>query len=179
MAKDNWGRRIEGHLSVRNGARRSDHRRDDVLLQGYNPTVEWLLCDEEAELDGEEEIICTKKPNLIGIFSEKIDSTVQTIAKNGPNLILDVAKIAVDNILKGLSKVIESMKSSKLGLTEGQQFLVQQLLSQVLDPFIEMLTAFKPYLDDAKTKEAQFELVPDEVILVSMVQVGRVASSGV
>ena len=65
-----------------------------------------------------------------------------------------------------MTKFIENMKLSKLGFTDGQQFLVQQLLSLALNPAIDMLTAFQPYLNEAKSKEADFELIPDELIVL-------------
>jgi len=78
----------------------------------------------------------------------------------------DMAKNAVDQLLKMLIKFTENLKTSKLGLTNGQQFVVQQLLNQVLSPGIDMLTAFQPYLNDAKRKEADFDLIPDELIVL-------------
>merc|ERR1719206_427092 len=132
-------------------------------IQQFQPEIEEN--DNEAVHLKSSQVELTK-PRLDGMFPRKIEASIESIATNGPNMIIEVAKSAVDQIIVLLTKVIENMKLSKLGFTEGQQFLVQQLLSQVLSPVIDMLTAFQPYLNEARSKKANFDLVPDELIVL-------------
>ena len=60
---------------------------------------------------------------------------------------------------------METLKSTKLGLTKGQQFFVQQILSEMLSPKINMLIAFQPHLNKAKARKADLDLIPDETFV--------------
>lgn len=131
-----------------------------------NQTQQEVEIDDTETGDLKSKQVELTKPRLDGIFPQKIEASIESIATNGPNMMIEVAKTAVDQIIVLLTKVIENMKLSKIGFSEGQQFLVQQLLSQVLSPVIDMLTAFQPYLNEAKSKKASFDLVPDELIVL-------------
>ena len=60
----------------------------------------------------------------------------------------------------------EGLKSEDLGLTAGQSFLVLQLTNQVLRPGIEILAATEPFLSEARPREPNIDLIPDEFLLL-------------
>ena len=107
----------------------------------------------------------TVKPELNGLFPEKVEKTIESLANQGPNLMLQITRNVVDQTVTWLIKISENLKNFNLGLTEGQQFLVNKLLSQVLDPVIAMLASLQPYLDKAKRKDTDIDLIPDELIV--------------
>jgi len=142
-------------------------------MEHGDPTIDEMMCyfkestakTESPEVTSETEVEKCE-PKLDGVFPAKIEAAIQTIATNGPDMLIEVAKNSVNKAIVLMRNIIENLKLSKVGFTKGQQFLAQQLLSQVLNPIIEMLTAFQPYLDEAKTKEADFELIPEELIVL-------------
>ena len=68
---------------------------------------------------------------------------------------------------------METLKSTKLALTKGRQSFVQQMLREMLSPTIDMLTAFQPYLNKAKAKKADFDLIPDETFVLAKALINK------
>ena len=72
----------------------------------------------------------------------------------------------IGKLLEIMKKIDEGLKRGDLGLTAGQTFLVQQLTSQILRPGIEMLEATEPFLNEAKPRDANIDLIPDELLIL-------------
>ena len=72
----------------------------------------------------------------------------------------------IGKLLAVLKKMEEGLKSEDLGLTAGQSFLVLQLTNQVLRPGMEILAATEPFLSEARPREPNIDLIPDEFLLL-------------
>lgn len=65
-----------------------------------------------------------------------------------------------------LTRVSHGIKNKDFGLTAGQAMIADQLVSRFLKPAIEMLQVTQPYLDEAKPTGGDFDLIPDELLIL-------------
>ena len=78
--------------------------------------------------------------------------------------------------LKNLTDwILENTKTITSNLTSGQQFLVLQMVESMIDPINNILELLLPTFEDVKVKEATFELIPSEllVLLKALVKKGK------
>ena len=113
----------------------------DSLLQSLTMFSSQSVLDQVEVKESSQTSLRIKKLEVNGIFVKRFESPTETIQSNGPHFTLDVTKTDIDQISSGLLNLTETLKSTKLGLKEGQQFFVQQILSEMLSPKIDSFPA--------------------------------------
>ena len=137
----------------------------DYLLQSPTMFSSQSVLDQMEVKENSQTSLRKKKPEVSGIFAKRFESYKETIQNNGPHFTLVINKTAMDQILSGLLNLTETLKSTKLGLEEGQQSCVQQMLSKILRPTTDMSTAFQSRLYKGKAKRADINLAPKETFV--------------
>ena len=164
--------------------------RDTLLydMEEGDPTCDEMMCFVKGNLREHSKQRQQEKidSNICDVGAEdngsvSFNGKIKTLTKNLPSITLEIAKVRHYNIdfisfffmqnfigklLEIMKKIDEGLKRGDLGLTAGQTFLVQQLTSQILRPGIEMLEATEPFLNEAKPRDANIDLIPDELLIL-------------
>ena len=106
------------------------------------------------------------RPTFAGVLPDQMSQGLRSLADQGPDLILETARIQVARVIDGLTGALNQVKGLGKDLSPGQQFLVSEVGEQLINPMLDLLLAFQPYLSEAQSKKADFELIPDEVIVL-------------
>ena len=157
-------------------------------MEKGDPTVDEMMCfmkggfeEQAVELSYEksEEVPCP--PQLIshtsfeGIFPKEISNALDAMMSGGPNALLEISRNTIVTLKNLTDWVLENTKTITSNLTSGQQFLVLQMVESMIDPINNILELLLPTFEDVKVKEATFELIPSEllVLLKALVKKGK------
>jgi len=154
----------------------------DTLLYDMekgDPTIDEMMCFSKGspQTKSEAEQIVIKevpsetfsvmsRPTFAGVLPDNMSNSLRSLADQGPDLILETARIQVARVIDGLTGALKQVKNLGKGLSPGQQFLLSEVGEQLINPMLDLLLAFQPYLSQAKSKKADFELIPDELIVL-------------
>ena len=92
-------------------------------------------------------------------------STIESLTDQAPTFGLELTRNGLDTVLKYLINTTEGLKEADFGFTEGKKILIEEVLSQSLDPVISILTSLQPDLYTAKRVDSKIKLIPDEFIV--------------
>ena len=68
-------------------------------------------------------------------------STIESLTDQAPTFGLELTRNGLDTVLKYLINATEGLKEADFGFTEGKKILIEEVLSQSLDPVISILTS--------------------------------------
>ena len=152
-------------------------------MEKGDPTLDEMMCYVKGSLAAKErhfyslENLSGKSSNSIKCgenkllgdtkeFYAKSEHRVEALAKNLPNITLEIAKNFLGQLVNVLSKIKQRVNNHDLGLSSGQALVVQQLANQFLDPALEMAKVTQTVVDKAKITDSNFDIVPDELVIL-------------
>ena len=150
-------------------------------MEKGDPTVDEMMCFIKNELDGQglsdkEEVKeqgSSVPPNLIsyasfeGVFPKEVANALDAIMSEGPNVLFEISRNAIMNSKNIIDWILANTKTITSNLSSGQQFLVLQMIENLISPLQNILDLLLPTLDGVKLKDANFELIPSELIVLA------------
>jgi len=145
-------------------------------MEKGDPTYDEMMCFYKGDLRNRATRSDTPHPDKVRplslnrtntmAFYENSEEKVEALFKNMPFIAHETAKNLVTKTLDVLTRLSHGIKAKEFGLTAGQAMVVDQLASRLLDPAIEVLRVTKPYLEEAKPTEGDFDVIPNELVIL-------------
>ena len=151
-------------------------------MEKGDPTLDEMMCFVKGSLVKERHfysmenlsrktsttIKCSKEKKLKDTkdFYKQSEHKVEALAKNLPNITLEIVKNFIGQLLDMMDKMKEKINNHDLGLSSGQALVVQQLANQFLDPALEMVKVTQTVVNEAKITDSNFDVVPDELVIL-------------
>ena len=149
-------------------------------MEKGDPTVDEMMCFMKGEFEeqataanNEEQEDIVHPPNLIshasfeGIFPKEISNALDTIMTGGPNALLEISRNTIVRLKDIIECILANTETITSNLSSGQQFIVIQMVENLISPVQNILELLLPTFDDVKVKEANFELIPSELIILA------------